>query len=861
MATFYNRLSGKFILALLFFLFILGTATAAVITAGFRQTQATATDRSVQALQAQGRDTLLQVTRREAQLSAMQLNQALSLGRAAADFYTAAYYDHHVANITLGPLQQAVDGGIYDPNPERITDVWIDPSVTLTAGIEENLRRSHVLDELFPALMAQSADVIAIYFMDPNGATRYYPRVDVANIIDHELIVTEHDFFRLATPTENPERKSVWTRPYMDYIGKGPIVTAATPVYVGDEFIGVISVDVSLTRLIERLNQLTPTPRSYALIVDSEGRLVAAPPAALDDLLSKETVRLIAQLSGGERETAHVIEFTMGLPLRQVGNEAFQQTLANMRSGASGLSQFELADRDVFLSYVPLPEIGWSLAVVAPIAEITAQSQAVASAIRNEAGITVRWTLWITTLFFGLALVATVTFTRRFLTIPIERLVAATQKVAAGESSVSLPIHAQDELGLLADSFNRMTDQIVQAQQTLEARVSDRTRELSALYAVTTVASRSLDQETVLNTSLNQVLAVMNCTHGMIHLWDDAEQALKLAVHCEIPEVVLADMQRVEMSEGLIGWVAEEAAPLVLDDIAADPRIRLPRGLERTSNRGFVGVPMYVKNRTIGVLSVIGAQGRRFNGEEVKLLNSIADQVAVAVENARLYEQAEQLAVVEERQRLARELHDSVTQSLYSVNLLSETARRAAAGSDLDRVSYLMDRVGEMARQALKEMRLLVYELRPAALAQEGLVGALQQRIDTVEARAGVKAQLRIEGDPLQIPQQMEAHLYRIAQEALNNALKHAEATMITVLLQIEDNGVTLTIQDNGKGFELEHANESGGIGLKSMHERAQQLSGVLHVQTKPGGGVSICVCLPLKQSAAPIKDTEPVAM
>ncbi|MEZ4638857.1 MAG: sensor histidine kinase [Caldilineaceae bacterium] len=156
---------------------------------------------------------------------------------------------------------------------------------------------------------------------------------------------------------------------------------------------------------------------------------------------------------------------------------------------------------------------------------------------------------------------------------------------------------------------------------------------------------------------------------------------------------------------------------------------------------------------------------------------------------------------MEERQQLARELHDSVTQSLYSVNLLAETAHRAVTANDLERTNYLVDRVGEMARQALKEMRLLVYELRPAALAQEGLVGALQQRLDTVEGRAGVKTQLRIDGDPARIPQQMEAHLYRIAQEALNNALKHAEAVAVTVLLSVDTEFVTLTIKDNGRGF------------------------------------------------------------
>ncbi|MEZ4835504.1 MAG: hypothetical protein R2873_26525 [Caldilineaceae bacterium] len=148
MAKFYNRLSGKFILALLFFLLILGTATAAVITAGFRQTQSTVTERSVQALQAQGRDTLLQATRREAQISAMQLMQASSLGRAAADFYALAYADHHLDAMQLGSLTHGDDGVIYDADPNRITEIWIDASVEVTADVEENLRRSLVLDEL-----------------------------------------------------------------------------------------------------------------------------------------------------------------------------------------------------------------------------------------------------------------------------------------------------------------------------------------------------------------------------------------------------------------------------------------------------------------------------------------------------------------------------------------------------------------------------------------------------------------------------------------------------------------------------------------------------------------------------------------
>lgn len=846
MATFYHSLSGKFILALLFFLLVLGTANAAVITAGFRQTQSLATDRTMQALQERGREIVLKVTRSEAQISAMQLRQASDIGQAAADFFSAAYNDPAFDSGQVRPLTRSQDGGHFDADPNRNTDIWIDPSVELTAEIEEDLRRSIILDELFPALMAQSENVVAIYYTGPSGATRYYPVVDIANVIDPDLVAVERDFFRMATPVENPDRLSVWTHPHIDFIGKGPIVTVATPIYVDDVFEGVIGVDVSLTRLIERLNRLTPTPGSYALLVNNRGRLVAAPPAALNDLLSEPMVRMINQLAGNEDRTAQAIEYTMGLALDQVPNSEFQQTLADMRRGASGLSQFEINQRTVFLAYAPLSGIGWSLATVAPIADITAESQAVATAIRSEAGSTVRWTLWITTLLFALALAATVSFTNRFLTRPIERLVAATQKVAAGNRTVSLPVHTQDELGLLADSFNRMADQVVQAQQTLEARVAVRTRELSALYAVTAVASRSLDQETVLHSSLDQVLAVMQCTHGTIHLWDGDEQVLKLAVHRQIPPALVTELQQIRCGDGLIGWVIEHGEALVVADIANDARIHIPDAVERINDRSFAGVPMHVKNRVIGVLSVVGAQGRDFNDEEVTLLASIANQVGGAVENARLYEQAERLAVVEERQRLARELHDSVTQSLYSANLLAETARRTAEGGDLDRTRHLIDRVGEMARQALKEMRLLVYELRPAALAQEGLVGALQQRLDTVEARAGVRTQLRVDGDAALIPAAVEAHLYRIAQEALNNALKHAEASSVNVLLEIAANTVSLTVKDNGKGFDAQQTSALGGIGLKSMQERAQSLAGLCRVQTAPAQGTAICVCLPL---------------
>src|SRR5262249_46946983 len=152
---------------------------------------------------------------------------------------------------------------------------------------------------------------------------------------------------------------------------------------------------------------------------------------------------------------------------------------------------------------------------------------------------------------------------------------------------------------------------------------------------------------------------------------------------------------------------------------------------------------------------------------------------AIAVEHARLLAQTHQQAALQERQRLARELHDSVTQSLYSLTLLAEAGRRLAEAGELEHVKGCLSRVGETAQQSLKEMRLRVYELRPSALEQDGLVRALRQRLETVEKRAGIQAHLLVEGG-WDMPPSQEAELYRIAVEALNNTLKHAQAANVT---------------------------------------------------------------------------------
>lgn len=838
MPTFVHRLSTKLLLAILAFLLLLGAATAFLVTFGFRQTQHNASQRSIQALEDQGRAALLQITQRQATINNTQLQKAVEMADTAVDYMVTMERVGGQVPWDADALQRGPQGQLFDANPARRTAVWLGPGHRLDVETKLALRRSAVLDTLFPALLDQSADTVAIYYMSPQGLGRYYPLLDLVDILPPDFAVTEQPFFALAAPVANPDRSPVWAPPYLDYVGMGPIVTASVPVYNDDDFQGVIAVDVSLARLIEQLNRLQITPNSYALLVDNAGNLVAAPPQAVAQLLGRDIL-------SAETDPEAAIAATIGLSLSDIPNPTFQETLDAMRKGASGLAQFELDGQPIFLAYAPLRDVGWSLAVVSPIDEITAEAEAVTTAIHQDANDTIQSTLFAMGLFFLLALVITASLSRRSLTHPIEALVAATRAVANGDLSISIPVRSRDELGLLADSFNQMTDQLVQAQQTLEQRVADRTRALAALYEVTAVASQSLELTAVLENSLEQVLNVMTCPMGTIHLLNEAENVLELAAQRGSEAGIEATHRRIRLGQGLAGWVIEHGEPLATSDMVGDKRA-LPTSGEQ---QAYLGAPMRAKGEVRGVLSVIGTSDRRFTAEEVALLSSIADQVGVAVENARLYQQAEQLAVVEERQRLARELHDSVTQSLYSVSLLAETGQRSLRSGDLAQAEQRLNRLGEVAQQALQEMRLLVYELRPAALNQEGLVGALQQRLDAVEGRAGIESHLLVEGETIDLPAPVEANLYRIAQEALNNALKHAEASEVTVRIQAGKKEVTLEVTDNGRGFDVDAVQAESGIGLHSMRERAERLQGTFSVASIDQAGTMVKVSLPRREA------------
>jgi PAS domain S-box-containing protein len=360
-------------------------------------------------------------------------------------------------------------------------------------------------------------------------------------------------------------------------------------------------------------------------------------------------------------------------------------------------------------------------------------------------------------------------------------------------------------------------------RQRAEDMLAHRAQEMADLYEVSLEINAQSDLPTLLRVIVQRAAGLLGARQGEIYLSQPDGETLELAaVHNqnERPEVTL------RLGQGLPGRVAQTGEPLMSSD---------------DHSRQALGVPLKRGDQLIGVLSVLDDERGGFDEDEVQLLCLFANQAAVAIENARLRQRAEQAAVREERGRLSRELHDSVTQSLYSLTLLAEGWRRLAGAGRLPNVDEPLTELGEIAQQALKEMRLLVYELRPPELEKEGLLGALHRRLGAVEERAGVEARLMAD-KVVELPEPVEQMLYRIAQEALNNALKHAAATSVTVYLRTDDERVELEVVDDGRGFDPDATGAGGGIGLSSMRERVEKLAGTLTIHSKPGEGTRVMV-------------------
>ena len=357
-----------------------------------------------------------------------------------------------------------------------------------------------------------------------------------------------------------------------------------------------------------------------------------------------------------------------------------------------------------------------------------------------------------------------------------------------------------------------------------------RLAETDSLRQITFALLQKLNIEEVLEIICTEAQRLTSAHGSAVYMLQD-NQWLKAAFRTG--ETTHASDKWIALKESVLGLTVLRNKPVYINN---------QKNLEDPLNKNqlsLLAVPLQFNNEPVGIIEVV-KKHYGFSKDDIRVINLFAGQAGVAIENARLYQQSEQIAVLEERQRLARNLHDSLNQSIFALNLYAKAAVRHLEANRFDNAKKYLKDITETAKEALAEMRLLVYELHPPQLNQKGLVPAIESRLKKVEERVGIKYILD-SNISMKIPSAVEEEMYWIALEALNNTLKHSEANEVTVNLNEVQNSITMEIKDNGTGFDvLEQLNAEGNIGLKSMRDRANLINANLELESDPGQGTKI---------------------
>ncbi|NOX64144.1 MAG: HAMP domain-containing protein [Chloroflexi bacterium] len=381
--------------------------------------------------------------------------------------------------------------------------------------------------------------------------------------------------------------------------------------------------------------------------------------------------------------------------------------------------------------------------------------------------------------------------------------------------------------------------QRVRTVEMLEQLVQARTRELTTLVEVAAATTRFTALQPMLEEMLDKTLDAIKGELAIIHLFTEPVVIIRQAQSENKSSLFYDFVSDVTKLSDLEQEALTRQAPAIMNErelMAMWPNAQI------LQKRVWIGFPIQVAGQTCGVFSLFADAKRVFSVEDIVLLTSIVDHIGLAVESVGLRRQVREAAAQEERSRLGRDLHDSVTQSLHSLVLLADTARYLVQADRTEYLSDSLERLSESARQALKEMRLLLFRLRKDNQSEINIVEDLRTRLESVERRAGIRVRLVVEGS-IDWPAEWQTELRGIAIEALNNALQHAHATQVSILVKGERDWALLEITDNGQGFDPEKP-VAGGMGLQIMAERAQRLGAEFLIDAAPGRGVCVRVLL-----------------
>jgi nitrate/nitrite-specific signal transduction histidine kinase len=656
-----------------------------------------------------------------------------------------------------------------------------------------------------------------------------YPYYTEASRYRFQRFVNDSNFLSSITLVDLDGKAVLSTDPALDGVN-----------YSGKEFFQ-LGLAQSYIQILPGAHLLQPGSVVTTLpIQDSDGNLLGillanANPLAINDNLNEK--------SGlGQTGKAYLVDrnfhIVSGVQPQQlfteVHSQAVDQVLSTQQDGSAIYN--DTRGKLVLGVYHWVPQLKAALLVEQDL------SEALASIVSN-----LQANLAITLVMFVLAGAASLRITRS-ISRPVENLVEAATHIASGELERVASVERNDEIGSLANAFNQMTARLRGLINSLEERVVERThalqnraRQLETIARISREITSILEIDSLLPRVVEQIQQAFHASHVNIFLVETNANQLSLFASSsgqhQANSILPLD------GKSLNARAVCSNTSVCVNDVTRDPEFLQDEGLPDT--RSELILPLRMGERVTGTLDVHSDNIHFFSDDDIVVLQSLGDQIAVAIENARLYESSRKLAVLEERERLSRDLHDSVIQSLYSLRLLAGGWQPVINGQNGQKVEEYFGAINQTIEDASNEMRLLIHELRPSLLEQEGLLGALHARLDSVEKRAGIETRL-IADEYVELPVEVEKELYWIAQEALNNSLKHANAPRVDLHFFPQNSSLVLEIMDTGKGFDPHCVPEQGCLGLKSMAERAKKLGGALAVESKPGDGTTVRVEIPV---------------
>lgn len=375
-------------------------------------------------------------------------------------------------------------------------------------------------------------------------------------------------------------------------------------------------------------------------------------------------------------------------------------------------------------------------------------------------------------------------------------------------------------------------------------KLQRRNRELSIINDIAATLNREVDLIRALNAALERVVKLFDLQTGWVWLQRESTGETYLAAALNLPPALANDPASMEGSCHCLDTyqIGELDGATNISVITCTRLKELVTGT--AGLRYHASIPLYNHDQKVGVLNVTATDWRELSDDDLRLLSTVGDLLSIAIERARLFDRSTQLGAVEERNRLARELHDTLAQSLAGIALQLETAD-ALLDVDMDKTRQALQRALTLARNNLDEVRRSVLDLRAAPLEGRSLAEALTALIEDITRRHAFIVDLSVVGAGQPLPVRVEAGLYRIAQEALTNVIRHAEAYHLTISYTATPDHITLVIADDGRGF-MPDSLPTGQFGLIGLNERVRLLNGKLDLQSEPGAGTRLQVVIPL---------------